>query len=74
MQARAPAHDQDGQAHGKALCQNGCAACCPGFAAALPHVAPPAAVVSAASWQRLDPAPRLNARAAEIFKPPRASS
>jgi hypothetical protein len=73
MPSQTAAHSHDSHSHGDTPCPHGGAACCPGMAAALPAQVTPAVLAGASSWPP-EPAPRLSARAADIFKPPRVSS
>jgi hypothetical protein len=67
-------HGHGGHEHGQASGLNACPACCPGFFAAVSTRMAPQASAETALWRLPDAAPRLNARAADIFKPPRISS
>ncbi len=73
-QTRTAMHDHGCDEHGKKLCQGGSAACCPGFAAALPVRFPLPAVAETSLWNPLEPVLHLSTRAAGIFRPPSVSS
>jgi hypothetical protein len=64
-------HSQHGHGHSPTLCH---AACCPGWAAALPAPVALPVAADAAAWSLSGPALRVGAWAADIFRPPRGFS